>query len=231
MQEVGWVSTNFTKSAENVQNCTFCTTQARKKHVFAHLWVALGALSGIGGHPLFVQICAFAVWAFWLELKLTNSEPLGHLTFFNTVLTLICTGGLKKSVSQRRQCLGRSARLFRKVAESFLVVSPHSVSNGSGHSQHGKPVRHKNPPKMGRKWQMAPGLKLLINGHTNGKMAKTGPNPSLGANFPIWWPLSQPLLSWGHFLFSFQFSWDVCAGPVSQSVNGHFHRSPGVLIA
>ena len=61
----------------------------------------------------------------------------------------------------------------RDSRESIRNSNPYFYSAScvcGGHLQNGKPVRRKNPGKMG-KWKMAPGLKWPKNGHRNGKMA------------------------------------------------------------
>ena len=56
------------------------------------------------------------------------------------------------------------------------------------------------------------------------KMAKISPKSHFWVHFSISAAIFRPFRAWGHFPFSFPFFRDFCSGPVSHSVNGHFHR-------
>ena len=59
--------------------------------------------------------------------------------------------------------------LMKSSGWSIKRALPFQSCVCGGHLQNGKPVRRKNPGKMGEKWKMAPGLKWPKNGHRNGK--------------------------------------------------------------
>ena len=96
----------------------------------------------------------------------------------------------------------------------------------SGHLQNGKPARRKNPGKIGKKME-------------------NGARPKMAEKWPPKWKNGGGALKWdfqpfshfcGHFSaiagpgpFSFPFSRDFCAGPVSHSVSDHFDRKPQSL--
>ena len=124
--------------------------------------------------------------------------------------------------------------LFALCAGMLLVVSPSkqgrkikAVPNTapirmfklqscdrSGHIQNGKPARHKNPEKMGKKMEHGPKPEIAQkwpkwkNGQKMAKITFWGP-------FSISVAISRPFWAWGHFPFSFPFCRDFCVGPVS----------------
>ena len=60
------------KSAENRTFCAKNAQKMRKKRGSPHFLALFGALSGIGGNPLSVQINVFAVWPLRLNRKYTS---------------------------------------------------------------------------------------------------------------------------------------------------------------
>ena len=68
-----------------------------------------------------------------------------------------------------------------------------------GHLQNGKPVRHQNPKKMGKKWKMAPGLKWPKNGRRNGKNREKMAKIPFWGHFSISVAIFRPFQAGGHF--------------------------------
>ena len=91
-----------------------------------------------------------------------------------------------------------------------------------GHLQNGKPVRRKNPGKMG---------KILENAEMAEKWPpkwkkkeKKWPKSYFRSHFSSPVAIFRPFQAGGHFPKSLPFSPIFCAGPVSHSVDGHRTR-------
>ena len=80
--------------------------------------------------------------------------------------------------------------------------------------------RMRSRPGLEREWKMALGLEWPKNGHG---YREKWENPILGSILPSRRRFFRPYQACGHFLFSFPYPLDVCTGPLSHSVTGHFH--------
>ena len=113
-------------------------------------------------------------------------------------------------------CVRTSQSQSNYVTCFACAVAIYRMGNRSGAKIRGK---------WERKWKMAPGLKWPKNGHRNGKNREKWPKSHFWSHFSISVAMFRPFQAGGHFPFSFPFSPDFCAGPVSHSVDAHRTRN------